>query len=50
LAITFYDDTCWIDVNDKEMDQFKLVVDVARKKGYEVVTHLSCFKNEKLWK
>ncbi len=50
MAIMFHDDTGWIDVNDKEMDNLKLVVDVARKNNYEVVTHLSCYQNEKLWK
>lgn len=50
MAIMFHDDTGWIDVNDKEMDYLKLVVDVARKNGYEIVTHLSCYQNEKLWK
>jgi len=50
MAIMFHDDTGWIDVNDKEMDYLKLVVDVARKSDYEVVTHLSCYQNENLWK
>jgi peptidoglycan/xylan/chitin deacetylase (PgdA/CDA1 family) len=50
MAIMFHDDTTWIDVNDKEMDYLKLVVDVARKNGYGIVTHLSCYQNEKLWK
>jgi hypothetical protein len=47
MAIMFHDDTGWIDVNDKEMDYLKLVVDVARKSDYDVVTHISCYKNEK---
>jgi peptidoglycan/xylan/chitin deacetylase (PgdA/CDA1 family) len=50
MAIMFHDDTGWIDVNDKDLDHLKLVVDVARKNDYEVVTHFSCYQNEKLWK
>jgi peptidoglycan/xylan/chitin deacetylase (PgdA/CDA1 family) len=50
MAIMFHDDTTWIDVNDKEMNSLKLVVDVARESGYDVVTHISCYQNEKLWK
>jgi len=50
MAIMFHDDTGWIDVNDKEMDNLKLVVDVARKNGYNVVSHFDCYQNKKLWK
>ena len=49
MAIMFHDDTGWIDVNDKEMDHLKLVVDVARKNDYDIVTHLSCYQNKGLW-
>ncbi len=50
MAIMFHDDTGWIDVNDKELDHLKLVVDVARKNGYEPVTHIACYQNKDLWK
>jgi peptidoglycan/xylan/chitin deacetylase (PgdA/CDA1 family) len=49
MAIMFHDDTGWIDVNDKDLDHLKLVVDVARKNDYEIVTHLSCYQNKGLW-
>jgi peptidoglycan/xylan/chitin deacetylase (PgdA/CDA1 family) len=50
MAIMFHDDTGWIDVNDKELDHLKLVVDVARKSGYELATHIACYQNKSLWK
>ncbi|MCZ6674625.1 MAG: twin-arginine translocation signal domain-containing protein [Verrucomicrobia bacterium] len=43
MAIMFHDDTEWIDVDDKELDLFKLVADVARENGYELSTHVGCY-------
>jgi peptidoglycan/xylan/chitin deacetylase (PgdA/CDA1 family) len=50
MALMFHDDTGWIDVNDKELDHLKLVVEVARNSGYILATHISCYQNNDLWK
>lgn len=47
MAIMFHDDTEWIDVDDKDLDLFKLVADVARENDYELSTHIGCYNRFK---
>ncbi len=49
MAIMFHDGTEWIDVDDKDFTYLKMVAEYARKKGYELVTHVECYDRKGLW-
>ena len=49
MAIMFHDGIEWIDVDDKEFAYLKMVAEYARKKGYELATHIECYDRKGLW-
>ena len=43
------DDTVWIDVNDKDFDFVRLIVDAGRRAGFEPITHVQALEMRDLW-
>ncbi|HDZ69076.1 MAG TPA: hypothetical protein ENH43_01500 [Phycisphaerales bacterium] len=49
MPLMLHDWVAWTRAPDKELTHVKTIVDLARKLGYELVTHIACLKNKALW-
>jgi len=49
FPLMFHDWVCWQHAPDRELTHLKKFVDLARKEGYELVSHSECYEREYLW-
>ncbi|NQZ66902.1 MAG: polysaccharide deacetylase family protein [Lentisphaeria bacterium] len=50
MPLMLHDWVTWSHAPDKELTHVKKIADYARKKGYELKTHLSCYQSPTIWK
>ena len=50
MPLMLHDWAAWNHASDQELTHVKKIADYARKQGYELKSHLSCYQTPTIWR